>query len=202
MKSRKEPREQHCAPPDQEAKEAIRSELMSLHRRVSELEAREAEHKRAEQALKKRGKDLKSKTRNLQEVNTALRVLLKKRDDDKEELEGKVLSNVKELVVPYLEKLKKSELNERQRAFTDILESNLKDVISPFSQKLSYWYLELTPTEIQVANLVKQGKTTKEIAGILNLSSQTIEFHRKNIRGKIGIKNKKANLRTHLLSIQ
>ena len=145
---------------------------------------------------------MKSKTRNLQEVNTALRVLLKKRDDDKKELEGKVLSNVKELVVPYLEKLKKSELNERQRAFTDILESNLKDVISPFSQKLSYWYLELTPTEIQVANLVKQGKTTKEIAGILNLSSQTIEFHRKNIRGKIGIKNKKANLRTHLLSIQ
>jgi len=195
------------------ADEALQKAHDELERRVhertaalvqvnEELQAVIAELKRAEQALKKKGKDLKSKTRNLQEVNTALRVLLKKRDDDKKELEGKVLFNVKELVVPYVEKLKKSELNERQRAFADILESNLKDVISPFSQKLSYWYLELTPTEIQVANLVKQGKTTKEIAELLNLSSQTIEFHRKNIRGKIGIKNKKANLRTHLLSIQ
>lgn len=107
-----------------------------------------AERKRAEQALKKRGKALKTKTRNLEEVNTGLRVLLKKRDDDKKELEGRVLFNVKELIFPYLEKSKTSELNERQRTFADILESNLKDIISPFSQKLSYWYLELTSTEI------------------------------------------------------
>jgi PAS domain S-box-containing protein len=185
-----------------ELERRVQERTAALVQANEELQAVITERKRAEQALKKRGKALKTKTRNLEEVNTALRVLLKKRDDDKKELEGKVLFNVKELIVPYLEKLKMSELNERQRAFADILESNLKDIISPFSQKLSYWYLELTPTEIQVANLVKQGKTTKEIAGLLNLSSQTIEFHRKNIRGKIGIKNKKANLRTHLLSIQ
>jgi len=196
-----------------QAEEALKKAHDELERRVQErtaklaqankeLQAEIAERKRAEQALKGRGKVLKIKTRNLEEVNTALRVLLKRRDDDKKELEENVFFNVKELIVPYLEKLKTSELNERQRAFADALESNLKDIISPFSQKLSYWYLELTPTEIQVANLVKHGKTTKEIAGFLNLSSHTIEVHRKNIRGKIGIKNKKANLRTHLLSIQ
>jgi len=59
----------------------------------------------------------------------------------------------------------------------------------------------LTPAEIQISNLIKQGKTTKEIADLLNLSDRTIETHRKNIRRKIGIRNKSENLRTHLLNI-
>ena len=82
-----------------------------------------------------------------------------------------------------------------------IIESNLNDIISPFVCGLSINLLNFTPTELQVANLVKQGKTTKEIASILNLSAKTIEFHRDNIRKKLGIKNRKINLRTHLLSL-
>ena len=160
------------------------------------------ERKRADKALREREKELEIKTSNLEEVNTALRVLLKKREEDKAELEEKVLFNVKELVEPYVEKLKRSGLDERQKACVGILESNLNDIISPFSRRLSSMYLNLTPTEMKVANLVRHGKTTKEIAEFLNVSSQTIDSHRKSIRRKIGIKNKKANLRTHLLSIR
>ena len=81
------------------------------------------------------------------------------------------------------------------------METNLKDIISPFVRDLTSKFLGFTPREIQVANLIKQGKTTKGIARIINLSPRTIEFHRDNIRTKIGIKNKKANLRTRLLSL-
>ncbi|MFX0195994.1 MAG: PAS domain S-box protein [Candidatus Hodarchaeota archaeon] len=160
------------------------------------------ERKRGEQTLLQREKELEIKTSNLEEVNTALRVLLKKREEDKTELEENVLFNVKELVVFYIEKLKGSGLNERQRAWVDILESNLNDIISPFSRRLSSIHLNLTPTEMEVANLVKNGKTTKEIAEFLNVSSHAIEFHRRNIRRRLGIQNKKANLRTYLLSMQ
>jgi DNA-binding NarL/FixJ family response regulator len=159
------------------------------------------ERKRAEEALKKRERELKTKTISLEEVNTALRVMLKKKDEVKTEVEEKVLNNVKELVVPYLEKLKKSDLGIKHNAYLNILESNLNDITSSFSYKLSSKYLNLTPTEIRVSNLIRHGNSTKEIAELMCLSKKTIEFHRNNIRQKLGLKNKKANLRTHLISI-
>lgn len=145
--------------------------------------------------------ELEIKTRNLEEANAALNVLLKRRDEDKRELEEKVLFNMKELALPYVGKLKASGLDERQISYLSILESNLEEIISPFCYRLSSRYLNLTPAEIEVANLIKQGKTSKEIAEFLNVSTRTISFHRANLREKIEIKNKKANLRARLLSL-
>ncbi len=178
-----------------ELERRVEERTAQLSKANKELLNEITDRKHAEQALE-------TQANELEEVNSALRVLLKRRDEDKRELEEKVLFNVKELVVPYVEKVKKSPLDARQMACLTILESNLNDIISPFSHRLSHKYLNLTPAEIQVANLVKQGKTSKEIAELLNLSTRTIESHRKNIRKKTGIKNTKANLRTQLLSIQ
>jgi PAS domain S-box-containing protein len=159
------------------------------------------ESKQSEQALREREKELKIKTMSLEEVNIALRVLLKRRDEDKIELEEKVLSNVKNLVVPFVGKMKEQLKDERIKAYLNVLETNLNAIISPFSQKMSSKYLNLTTAEIEVANLVKLGKSTKEIAAMLSLSHKTIETHRVNVRKKLGITNKRANLRTYLSSI-
>ncbi len=158
------------------------------------------ERKQAEEALRKREEELVNKSRMLEEVNTTLRVLLKRREEDKEELEGKVSANIKELVTPYLEMLKKNQLDNKNTAYLAILESNLKNVISPFSQKLSSKYLTLTPKEIQVASLIREGRTSKEIAEVLNVATSSIDFHRHNIRNKFGLKDKKISLRSYLLS--
>jgi PAS domain S-box-containing protein len=157
--------------------------------------------KKTEQALKQREMELDIKNKSLEEMNAALRVLLKQREEDKGEIEDKVLLNVRELVMPYLEKLKNSKLGVKDKSFLAILESNLEDIISPFLGRLSSEQLKLTPAEIQVSNLIRQGRTTKEIASIFNLSVKTIDSHRRNIRNKLGIKNKKENLRTHLFTI-
>jgi len=160
------------------------------------------ELKQAQEVLRQRERELEVKARNLEEVNTALRVLLKRREADKTELEEKMMFNVKELIEPYLEKLKNSRLNERQEIYVNILESNLRNLVSPFSRKLSATYLGLTPTELQVANLVMHGNSTKDIAHILCLSTTTIESYRKTIRKKLGIRNRRTNLRTYLLSFE
>lgn len=160
------------------------------------------EHKQAEEALKEKEEELNIKTNSLEEVNTVLRVLLKRRDEDKRELEENVLSNVKELVVPFLEKVKNSQLNLKQLSNINIVESNLNEIISPFLRNLSSKWLNLTPTEIRVAHLIKEGKTTKEIGEMMALSPRTIETHRKNMRKKLGIVKKKGNLRSHLLTLQ
>ena len=159
-------------------------------------------HDELERRVEERTGELKIKSENLEETNTALKVLLKQREKDRIELEEKVLSNVREMVAPFLSKLKKTRLDAGQMDYINVLESNLNDIISPFSQRLSFKHLNLTPSEIQTANLIKQGKTSKQIANMLHLSPRTIESHRRNIRDKLGIKNKKANLRTYLLSIQ
>jgi DNA-binding NarL/FixJ family response regulator len=176
---------------------------LELQRKVKNAYA-ELERRVKERTLKlaETNERLQNKTRNLEETNTALKVLLKRRDEDRIELEEKIMFNIKELIEPYLEKLKNTNLNERQMNYISILESNIADISSPFIREMTARYLQLTPTEIKVANLVKQGKTTKEIARLLNLSPRTIETHRNNVRKKIGINNKKGNLRTFLLSLQ
>ncbi len=160
------------------------------------------DHMRSNEALAAKGRELETRTDNLAEVNTALKVLLKKRDEDRKALEDKVLYNVKSLIRPYLIKMKRSGLDAKQKAYLEILASNLNEIISPLSRKLSYDYLGFTPTEIKVAAMVKQGKKAREIARLLGISTRTVEGYRYAIRDRLGIKGKKQNLRTYLLSIQ
>jgi PAS domain S-box-containing protein len=158
--------------------------------------------KRTENSLKEREKELKVKTANLEEVNAALRVLLKRMEEDKREMEDKVRLNVQQMIHPYLERLRVAGLSERQRGHLNKLEANLNEIMSPFTQKLLAGHPRLTPAELQIANLIRQGKSSKEIADDLGLSLRTVETHRRNMRNKLGIKDKKGNLRSYLLSHQ
>ncbi len=158
------------------------------------------EKKKALKRLQEREAELEIQAQSLKEANIALKVLLKKREEDKNELEEKVWFNIRRLVGPFLEKLKCSGLNKRQMLFARTLESSVDMIISPLARKMSLEYSGFTPTEVQVANLIQQGMTTKEIARFFSLSERTIEFHRENIRKKLGIKNKKINLKSYLSS--
>ena len=151
--------------------------------------------------LKEAEKQLIRKSENLAEFNAALKVLLKQREDDRVELEANLLSNVKELVLPYIEKIRQNGLDKKHLAYVDLLASNLENILSPFSRSLSAKYMHLTSKEIEVANFIKQGKSSKEIAGLLNVSSGCVDVHRYHIRNKLGLNNKRANLKAYLSSV-
>jgi PAS domain S-box-containing protein len=167
--------------------------LVGIARDITEL-------KKSEKALMESENKLRMKATELEESNTALKVLIKQRENDKNESEGNILANVKHLIMPYIEKLKKNRAVSEDFVYLNILESNLKEIISPFAQKLSSNNSGLTPKEIQVANLTRDGKQDKEISEILNISIDTVKFHRKNIRKKLGLYGQRTNLRTYLLS--
>ena len=157
--------------------------------------------KLVEEALRESREELKEQKQSLEEANIALKVLIKQRENDKLELEKKVLTNVKELVLPYVEKLKEVPLKPRNKTLVEIIENHLKDIISPLLQKFSNVQIILTPQEIKVVALIKDGKSSKEIADILNISETTVNFHRKNLRKKLGLKNRPMNLRSYLISM-
>lgn len=157
------------------------------------------------QALKNDIQNLEGQVRDstskVQEAHTAVRVLLKHSSEGQQSAEEKMVSNLNDLTLPLLEKLSVSKLSPRQRKLLDAALSSLEDIASPLSHYFRMDNQRLTPTEIQVAGLIRQGKSTKEIAAIEGVATSTIDFHRNNIRRKLKL-TRDANLQTHLNAIE
>lgn len=141
---------------------------------------------------------LLDKTVSLEKANEALKHLLDQRVIEKSAIEQAMVSNLKRFVFPYIDELEGLHLETAARAYLNIIRTNIEQLISPVSKSLSGVYLDLTPTEVRVADLIRQGQSTKSIAAILNTSPSTVEKHRNSIRRKLGVLNQKCNLQTYL----
>lgn len=157
--------------------------------------------KRTEQALRRREQELKSKNARLEEMNLALQTLVKMREKDRADIESALAANLRRLVEPLIEKLRSSGLSDRQKMVVTMLSANLAEITSARNTGLASHFTVLTPAEMEVANFVKHGRTTKEIAALMNISARTVDMHRLNIRRKLGIHRKGTNLRSYLLSL-
>jgi PAS domain S-box-containing protein len=184
-----------------ELEEQVRIRTAELVLSNEELQKEIYDRRNTERRLRDREADLEMEKANLQETNTALKVLLKRREVDKHEFEEQVLYNIKELILPYLDKLKMVACDERQEAYLTILESNLSDITGSFTRRLAMDSYGLTNSELKVANFIRQGKKTREIASLLGISSRTVEAYRLGIRRKMRIQGRKVNLRTFLMSL-
>ncbi len=157
----------------------------------------------AEQIREDHGRKLEAKVKEtsseLLEMNIAMKVLLEKREKDRLDMGDTIFQDYELAILPFLEKLKASLTKKEHQNLMGILESNLKDMVTPFKQTSSDTTRILTPSEIQVVSLIKQGLSNKEIAIILNKSDRTVSNHRNSIRKKLGLVNKKINLRSFLL---
>jgi DNA-binding NarL/FixJ family response regulator len=144
-------------------------------------------------------KALEIESRSRGDANAALRVLLKQREDDKLELEEKITLNVKEQVLRYVGMLAQTRLDTNQTVLVEIIEKNLNDILSPFTKRITAF--DFTPKEMEVVTYVKDGRTTKQIASLLNVCSDSISRHRYHIRQKLGLNMKRTNLRSFLMSL-
>lgn len=167
---------------------------LNLHQ---EIEARE----KVQGALQEKSQELESRSARLEEANTALKVLLQEREEERHALDERVVCNINELIRPYLSKLSASRLNQHQRALLDAVVNGLDDITSPLSRRFIMESSRLSPVQIKVAGLIRQGRTTKEIADIMGVAVSTIDFHRLNIRRKLHLKDRHINLQSYLKSL-
>lgn len=157
--------------------------------------------KHSEELLKAQN-ELRNKNQKLQELNTTLNVLLEKRGLDESKFQEKMASKMRSLVYPYLKKAKRRSSDSELKALLKAVHFNLAHIADQFASDFSSARFGLTPTEIRVADLVRQGHKSKDIADLLGISYKTVESHRERIRKKLGITNKRKNLRSFLLSIK
>ncbi|MHB1185743.1 MAG: PAS domain S-box protein [Desulfobulbia bacterium] len=144
---------------------------------------------------------LEQKARELTEINNALNLLLHQSAEASAEHERRIHNNLQRLVLPYLEKIQDRCKDEELALYLRVAAANLEKITSTFCLTLSTRLKGLTPRELEVAELIKQGRSTKQVAAILDLSCRTVEFYRDQLRVKLGIKSKKTNLRSYLSSL-
>jgi len=153
----------------------------------------------ADLELQETNRQLTLERQALQESNTAMRVVLARIEQEKEEIHQDIKTNVEKILMPILQALA-LQLPPTQKKYTEMLQTNLEEITSPFISHLSSSYHSLTPTEIAICNMIRNGLRTKEIAQIRGISAATINRHRENIRRKLKITNNGVNLATYLQS--
>lgn len=153
-------------------------------------------------ALKSIQAELTLQTDRLKDANTALRVLLDHRDKDRDELEDRIISHLRTLILPDLDRLAGTALDDRQAELLAIIRSHAETALSPLLRRFSSLDNQLTPMELKVAVLVKEGRSSKNIADLMGVSMDAVDFHRKNIRKKLGLTHRKINLQSHLAGLK
>jgi PAS domain S-box-containing protein len=159
------------------------------------------QRKRFEGDLEQQKMELMAKSKHLEMANQALKAMLDHREIEHRSIEASILANLKRHVFPYAEQLAEMNLAPKARTYLQIIKTNIEELITPMNPSLSTAYQTLTPIETAVADLIRLGKSTKEIANLQNTSPRTVAIHRNKIRKKFGLVNSKTNLQTYLQSL-
>ena len=153
----------------------------------------------ADLELQETNRQLSLERKALQESNTALRIVLARIEQEKQEIHRDIKTNVEKILMPILQALT-LQLSPAQTKYVEMLQTNLEEITSPFVSQLSRSYHSMTPTEITICNMIRNGMRTKEIAEMRGISEATINRHREKIRRKLKITNEDVNLATFLQS--
>jgi PAS domain S-box-containing protein len=185
-----------------ETRESLERSVIERTRKIAQLNADLAadiaERKKMERALRARERELKRRSVKLEAFNITLRTLLEQREIDRKDLERQIMTNINDSIIPCVERLKATALTDQAKALIQSLQDNLNTLTSPFLSKMKA-EARLTPTELQIADFIKKGRSSKEIGAIMKLSAGTIDFHRNTIRKKLGIRGEKISLQAYLM---
>ncbi len=168
-------------------------EEQALIRAVAERVGATMTQLRLEDELREAHGVLSSQHEALRESNSGLRAVLSRLEDDKREIRASILSNIQKIIMPIVFELELS-VGGRERAQVTLLRQSLQEIASPFLTQLARRFISLTPVEISLCAMLRNGLSSKEIARLRCISTATVRRHRENIRRKLGLANRKVNL--------
>ena len=146
---------------------------------------------------KKASEELKAESAELIEKNIALNQVLEHLEKDKQNYKEQISESMESLLMPIVKKLKKRGgiLSPKDISlFENSLDAIVGKEIDVFRKNL----VKLSPRELDICELIREGKSSKEISSFLNLSTLTVHKHRESIRSKLQLKNKSTNLSAYL----
>lgn len=172
-------------------------EEYALIRAVAERVGSVLMHMKAVSDLRAAHRDIQREHQALQEANIALRAVLSRLEEEKREIKASIVANIQKVIMPIVFELE-LEVTGRQRSYVTLLRQSLQEIASPFLTQMARDHMQLTPVEIAISTMIRNGLSTKEIAQLRCISAATVRRHRENIRRKLGLRNRKVNLATCL----
>ena len=172
--------------------------LAEITARKTEERARAVHSEELEARVRERTAELEVQTARLAEMNAALKVVLGQREQDREEMEQIILANVRRRLSPCLERLEAACVSDQARDALAGIRLGLRELTEPFCHRLATVCQGLTPMETQVAECIREGLSTKDIAQRLGVGTATVDSHRHHIRRKLGLRHRSVNLRSYL----
>ncbi len=157
------------------------------------------DRKKAEEALQKANEKLAADGEALNAKNVALREVLNQIEAEKKGAALQIQANVNKIVEPILRTLR-DKIGSNGREYVTLLENCLADITSPFVRDLQMRCSSLSPREIEICNMIKEGLSTKDMSSVLNTSQHTVLKQRQRIRRKLGLTGEKTNLAAFLQS--
>jgi DNA-binding NarL/FixJ family response regulator len=152
---------------------------------------------RSEAQVRRINEELEYVNRQLMDANNALSVLARNLEKTRRESENRIITRVRTIIIPFIEKLQQDKNLQRYRADLTLLAGFIENLTSDLAADLKI-AAALSPTELHIASLIKNGMSTEDIARHLNISPDTVKTHRKNIRKKLKIQDSNLNLRAYL----
>ncbi len=152
-------------------------------------------------ALQLAHRQLKAERNALEETNAALRVVLSRFEEDQRALREEIVANLRRVLSPTIEMLE-AEIPSNLQGYLELLKRGIEEITSPFIDRVSAEFMNLSPTELIICNMIRVWISSKEIADLRHISLVTVARHREHIRRKLGLTNTKANLSTYLQTME
>ena len=143
---------------------------------------------------------LRQEKSHRREMYVTLKNLMRAFERERSGIETGISHRIETLLLPTLEKIKRESSADVRNTYLNVMRDQLINLTTGFSKELDGRFLRLTRTELKICKFIQTGLSSKEIAQTMNVSFETVQAHRRNIRKKLGLRGRKINLHTLLVS--